>query len=124
MGNSSSLSLVLGLFLLSAAPAVAEPPDVLVLRNGGTLVGRVTRDGESYVLRTLTGTGESRYPASVVAKACKGPREAYEFLKPSILSDEPLDHCRLARFCLTHDLLDETRAEIAAALKLAPRCGE
>src|SRR5436190_4787053 len=108
MRNSSKLVLALGFFVV-AVPVGAEPPDVLVLRNGGTLVGRVTRDGESYSLRTLTGTGESRYPAAAVAKVCKGPREAYEFLKPSLRADEPLEHCRLARSCPAHDLLQEAR---------------
>jgi hypothetical protein len=123
MRYSSKLSLMLSLFLAFGV-AQADDPHVLVLRNGATLVGRVTQDGDSFVRRSLTGTGESRYPAAIVAKHCKSPREAYEYLRPTLRADEPLDHCRLARFCVTHELLDEAKTELALALKLDPRCTE
>jgi hypothetical protein len=124
MRNSAKLALVCSLALAVPLLGRADPPDFLILHNGAALMGHVSFDGETYTLRSPSGTGESRYAAKAVAKVCKGPLEAYTFLKQSATLDDPLERCRLARFCLSHDLFAEARVELDAAVELEPRCPE
>ncbi|MFT3882125.1 MAG: hypothetical protein QM703_21035 [Gemmatales bacterium] len=107
------------LTLLSHVPAQSPAPvDYLVLKNGAVLTGRVTQEGETWVLRSVSSSGESRYPVKMVAKVCATPREVYELFKRSIVPDEVNDRCRLASLCLKYDLMAEAKLEIEAALKL------
>jgi hypothetical protein len=124
MRNSANLALVCSLVLAVPTLGRADPPDFLILRNGAALMGHVAFDGETYSLRSPSGTGESRYAARAVAKVCKGPLEAYTFLKQSATLDDPLERCRLARFCLSHELFAEAKVELDAAVELEPRCAE
>src|SRR5437762_10677023 len=98
MGYLNKLGMALGIWLALLAPAQAEPPasvDYLVLKNGAVLTGRVVQEDQTYVLRSLTGTGESRYPARAVAKVCPNALEVYELIKRTIVSDDLEGRCRL-----------------------------
>jgi len=107
------------LTLLAHVPAQSPTPvEYLVLKNGAVLTGRVTQEGETWVLRSLTSSGESRYPVKMVAKVCATPHEVYELFKRSIVPDEVNDRCRLASLCMKYGLIAEAKLEIEAALKL------
>ncbi|HQR07912.1 MAG TPA: hypothetical protein PLN21_13875 [Gemmatales bacterium] len=111
--------------LLAHVPAQPPAPvDYLVLKNGAVLTGRVTQEGETWVLRSLTSSGESRYSAKMVAKVCATPHDVYELFKRSIVPDEVNDRCRLASLCLKYGLMSEAKLEIEAALKLDRQCVE
>lgn len=127
MGNLVKLGMAWGILLLAHTIAGAEPParpDYLILKSGAVLSGRIVQDGTSYVVKSLTSTGESRYPASIVAKVCTSPQEVYDVLKKCIVTDDAGDHCRLAKFCLQHDLMKEARSEIDEALRCDSRSAD
>lgn len=105
----------------------AEPPvdvDYLLLKNGSVLTGKVVQEGATYIIRSKTSSGESRYPAAMVAKVCSGPSEAYAYLKKCSVPDDANEHCRLAQFCLAHNLFTEAKLEITAALQADPRSSQ
>lgn len=105
----------------------ADPPapvDFLLLKNGAVLTGRVVQEGNSYIIRSKSSSGESRYPASMVAKVCSGPLEAYAYLKKCSVPEDSNEHCRLAQFCMNHELRAEAKVEINAALKADPRSSQ
>lgn len=127
MGYLNKLGMAWGIWLALFAPAQAEPPapvDYLVLKNGAVLTGRVVQQDHTYVLRSLTGTGESRYPAGAVAKVCPNALEVYELIKRAIVPDDVGDRCRLAALCIKYDLMKEAKLEIEEALKIDRQCVE
>ncbi|HMO37412.1 MAG TPA: hypothetical protein PKA06_15340, partial [Gemmatales bacterium] len=74
---------LLGLWTLQSEEP-AKPVDYLVLQNGSVLTGRVYKDGNTFILRSLSSMGESRYPSSLIARHCQSAEEVYAFLKKSI----------------------------------------
>lgn len=121
------LGMAWGICLGLAAFSWADPPppvDFLVLKNGAVLTGRVVLDGSSYVVRSLTSSGESRYAATMVAKLCHSATETYTLLKKSTVEGDVTEHCRLARFCVQHDLLKEAELELKAAITADRRSTE
>jgi hypothetical protein len=113
-----------GVLLVLSAEEPAAPVDYLVLKNGSVLTGRVVQDDKHYILRSLKSTGESRYPAEIVAKHCRSAGEAFLVLKKASAEGDARQHCQLARFCMDHDLMTEAKAEIEAALKADRRSTE
>lgn len=127
MGYLLKLGMACGLWLVVQTAMSEEPPasvDYLLLKNGSVLTGRVVQEGQTYIVRNLKSTGESRYPASMVAKLCTSAKEVYDILKKNSVEDDADDHCRLARFCLSSQLLKEARQEITEALKVDRRSTE
>ncbi len=127
MGYLNKLGMAWGIWLALFAPVQAEPPasvDYLVLKNGAVLTGRVVQEDQTYVLRSLTSTGESRYPARAVAKVCHNALEVYELIKRTIVPDDVDDRCRLAALCIKYDLMKEAKLEIEEALKIDRQCVE
>lgn len=127
MGNYLKVCFSFGLILCAPLLASGQEPDsldFLIFRNGATLSGTVTREGDWYALRSNAKGGDARYPVTTVLKVCKGARETYLFLKGHIQNDDPAGHCLVARFCVTYDLEPEAREEIQAALKLDRRCSD
>ncbi len=121
------LGMAWGICLGLAALSWADPPapvDFLVLKNGAVLTGRVVLDGSSYVVRSLTSSGESRYAATMVAKLCHSATETYTLLKKSTVEGDVSEHCRLARFCVQHDLIKEAELELKAAIAADRRSTE
>lgn len=116
----------IGVLVLSstASAQTPEPCDYLLLKSGAVLTGRVTLDGQTYIVRSATSGGESRYPTSMVAKLCSSATEVYSILKKYSVDDDASDHCRLAKFCLTHKLMKEARHEIDEAFKYERRSPE
>jgi hypothetical protein len=127
MGYLSKLGMAWGIWLAIFVPAQAEPPasvDYLVLKNGAVLTGRVVKLEETYVLRSLTGPGESRYPARAVARVCTNALEVYELIKKVGVPDDVDNRCRLAALCIKYNLMKEAKLEIEAALKIDRQCVE
>lgn len=121
------LGMAWGICLGLAALSWADPPapvDFLVLKNGAVLTGRVVLDGSSYVVRSLTSSGESRYAATMVSKLCHSATETYTLLKKSTVEGDVSEHCRLARFCVQHDLIKEAQLELKAAITADRRSTE
>lgn len=128
MGNLVKLGMAWGILLAATCFAGAEDPplqtDYLLLKSGAVLTGRVVKEENTYILKSLTSSGESRYPASMVARVCNSPLEVLALLKKNIVPEEASDHCRLAKFCLQHSLMQEAKAEIEEALRCDRRSAE
>jgi len=127
MGYLHKLGMAWGICLGLAALSWADPPaevDYLVLKNGSVLTGRVVPDGSTYILRSLTSSGESRYAASMVSKLCHSATETYTQLKKSTVDGDASEHCRLARFCIENNLISQAKIEIDAALAADRRSTE
>lgn len=105
-----------------APPADAsdlQPDQVIVLQDGGVMRGRVTRDGERFVL--ARGTGQTFIPASKVLLVAASLEEAYQLRRKSLNPPTADGHLILAEWCLRHDLISNAQREIASACALEPR---
>ncbi|MFW6124719.1 MAG: hypothetical protein ACOC46_01115 [Pirellulales bacterium] len=128
------------LFLLAiagalCAPAAAEPhaasfgsgqgsdPDaaenVLLLRGGRVLTGRVEPTGDGYVVRI--GGGQLHVPADKVRLIAGSLEEAYELQRRQLVRRDPDEHLQLARWCLANGLTDPAREQLQAVLALEPQ---
>ena len=122
--------------LLAVAPSVfdsqvlhAETPlptsnegaeGVLVLQSGGVLVGRVSHDGERYVVAGPQ--SQLSVAATDVAFACRSMDEAYQEKRQRMISpaSTAAAHLELAEWCLRYNLTSQAAEEIEAARKLEP----
>lgn len=123
---SRLLTIVLGFFVVLLASLTADEPRpphrVLVLANEATLVGQVEQEPTGYVVTNET--GETRVPTRSVLRVCERMEDAYAFLKSRANLRDADERIRLARWCWSHDLLDQARAEADAATRLNPRSTE
>lgn len=106
---------------LSAAqePSRFEPQQgVLVLSNGQTLEGKITRAGDRYCV-VLKG-GEINLPAGQVVLQCRDLPEAYERQRNARIEPRVQDHLKLAKWCLQNKLATEARQELDDAAQLEP----
>jgi hypothetical protein len=127
--------LILGAIPLSPAPARAQTSDaaptpvpsssddgVLVLNDGGVLRGRVSREGDRYV---IVGTkSRVELAAGSVAVTSGSLVEAYEAQRRQMPHDTAEAHLALADWCLRYELVAEARDELDAARKLDPHSGK
>ena len=111
-------SIPLALALLLLAPAARA--DVVYLKNGRTLSGNVTREGDGYRLRT--GSGGMFIPADQVLRVeqAETPLERYRKDAAAVRDADVEGHYRLARYCKEHGLTKQMREELAIVLALAP----
>jgi hypothetical protein len=100
----------------------APPRRVLVLANEATLAGFIEEEPAGY--RIKNETGETVVPKRSVLRVCDRMEDAYAFLKSRANLRDAHERLRLARWCWSHDLLDEARAEADAATRLDPRIVE
>jgi hypothetical protein len=102
------------------APAIDEPKEqVVVLRDGGVMSGRVSRSGERYVLSR--GSGETYIPATNVLIVASSLQDAYQQRRQRLSQPAADGHLELAEWCLRHDLLTHAEQELADARALDPR---
>ncbi|MFO0952216.1 MAG: hypothetical protein U0835_13910 [Isosphaeraceae bacterium] len=102
----------------TAAETPASPrPAVLLLSNGQIIQGSISREGNEYVIRQRAGT--IRFPESRVEKACASVAEVYEYKKSLVPDDDPDEHLKLARWCLSQNLMDLAKLELQAVLKVS-----
>jgi hypothetical protein len=92
---------------------------LLVLRNGEVLSGRISQQGDRYL---VTGEGsEVRFAARDVDFVCQSPDEAYATLRRRIVAGRIEDHLNLAEWCIRNQLLGYAAGEVAAAMKIDPK---
>jgi len=111
--------------LIAADEAIA-PSDpeaatdgILVMRTGTVLAGKILLSGDLYEVRSSHGT--MSVPTSLVKLRCANLREAYGRLRETALSHRSANaHITLAKWCLTNQLLKESRQELDDALLLEP----
>jgi len=129
MGAGALLIVALGVFVFCSSLRADSPPDAaddgakgaLVLQTGGVLVGRISRDGERYLVEGSN--SQLRVPASDVAFACRSLDEAYELKRGQISKSAPTAgaHLELAEWCLRYKLTSQAEKELAAARTLDPQ---
>ncbi len=120
--------LVAATLLFSTCVALAQPgtgvtapqPEqgVVLLHNGETLQGRITRQGDRYFVGMER--GEISLRASDIDCCCRSPAEAYAVLLGRVHGDWPEDYLKLADWCQRNGLVAESAAAIAEAKRLAP----
>lgn len=102
----------------TAAPAPQAEQGVVMLHNGETLQGRITRQGDRFFIGMER--GEISLRASDIDCCCRSPAEAYAILLGRVHSDWPEDYLKLADWCQRNGLVAESFAAIAEAKRLAP----
>jgi hypothetical protein len=100
-------------------PPVQPQQELLVLRNGEVLAGRITRDNDYY--RIVLPDGELRVKANEAELVCRNLDEAYTFKCKQLALGRADDHLDLADWCLRQSLPGYAAKEIAAAMALDPR---
>ncbi len=108
-----------GTVLLKAEePAPAAAQQLLLLRNGQALEGRISRSGDIY--HVALPNGEIRIKQSDVELLCKDFEEGYQRKRASIPVGSIRDHLDLAQWSQRNKLFDHAAAELDAAAAIAP----
>lgn len=102
---------------LAATANLAE--QIVVLRDGGILNGRVTRSSERVVLTRPS--GELLIPSSNVMFVADSLEDAYEKWRERLNPPTATGHLALAEWCLRYDLLAHAERELADARSLDAR---
>jgi len=104
----------------STDTALTSRKGVLLLRNGQTLEGNVTRTGDDYLV-TRGVTSELRLPAASVEFVCDSLETLYQ-RKLALLgrATSRTDHIELARWCLQHELTARAADQTLMAFALEP----
>src|SRR5262245_41382901 len=93
--------------------------EFLVLRNGEVLSGRITRDGDRYV---VAGEGsQMRFPSREVDFTCRTLDEAYSIQERRVVAGRIDDRLNLADWCLRQGLTGYAARELSAAMVLDAR---
>jgi len=101
---------------------VRMPTSLLVLINGRIISGRIHQSSGGYIVERPN--GRLLVPFQQIHIQAIDLRDAYRQLRESVPSPTAGTHVALARWCLTHELFDETRNELRAALEIDPRMTE
>jgi hypothetical protein len=91
----------------------------LVLRNGEVLSGRITRDGDRYVIASEG--SQMRFPSREVDFTCRTLDEAYSIQERRVVAGRVEDRLNLADWCLRQGLTGYAARELSAAMVLDPR---
>ena len=113
--------LVLAAAALGGEPFGLQPvPEqgVLLLHNGQTLSGRITRAGELYYVSFPN--GEIRVKADDVEFHCRDIDEGYRRKRAAIQAGDVVEHIRMAQWCLRHELFGHATMELADAMAADP----
>lgn len=116
------------LVLWVLVPLVAEAAEsgraprtsVLVLRNGGVLVGQVVPAGDRYVV-LLGDRSEVRVPVRDVEMHCIDLDEVYLRKRAGLASNDVMGHLNLADWCLQQKLYSRAADQLLTAIALQPR---
>ncbi len=90
---------------------------VVLLRNGQTLEGNITRTGDDYLV-TRGATSEVRLPAAAVELVCANLESLYQHRVATIVPGDRASHLALARWCLQHDLIARAADQALSAFAL------
>jgi len=113
--------LVLAAVALGGEPFGLQPvPEqaVLLLKNGQTLSGRITRAGELYYVSLPN--GEIRVKADDVEFHCRDIDDGYRRKRATIQVGDVVEHIRMAQWCLRHELFGHATMELADAMAADP----
>jgi hypothetical protein len=102
----------------AVANATAGGEGVVVMRDGGVLIGSVKKDGYRFVV-TRAG-GELQVAASSVMLTATSLTDAYQKQRGQISVPTAIAHLRLAQWCLRNELWQQARQELDEARKLEP----
>jgi hypothetical protein len=108
--------------LLAGAESAPAPPagqQILVLRNGQTIEGRISQQDGNYVVDLSD--GQIRVKPADVDLVCNRLEEGYQRKRASLSTGDAHDHLELAQWCLHHDLLGPAAAELADAKAADPQ---
>ncbi|MCC6126800.1 MAG: hypothetical protein IT426_17695 [Pirellulales bacterium] len=106
------------------AIAAEEPPllengrQLLLLRNGQVLEGRVAKLKDHYLVDLPD--GEIRVRTAEVAFVCRNLEEGYRRKRAAIQTENWRDRLELARWCHKHAMAEHAAAELAAAEVASP----
>ncbi|MCC7087175.1 MAG: hypothetical protein IT427_19405 [Pirellulales bacterium] len=103
----------------AGATSKSESPQLVLMRNGEYLIGRVSREKERYVIEQ--DGAEIRLAKRDVDFVCRSLDEAYMIQRDRIAKNRIEDRLRLTIWCLQHHLLGYAAAELATAMEASPR---
>ncbi|MCG3181475.1 MAG: hypothetical protein BIFFINMI_03871 [Phycisphaerae bacterium] len=111
------LWLIASLAVLAATPAWA---DIIFMRDGRRLVGRVTeRRGDRTIVQLESGTADVAAADIVRVQPAPLPWELYEAEKKKY-ADTADDQCRLGLWCREHNMPERAATHFARALQIDP----
>ncbi|GAB4134790.1 MAG: hypothetical protein Tsb009_00200 [Planctomycetaceae bacterium] len=93
-------------------------PNLLVLKNGRVVEGRISQNAGGYVVEVKNGS--MLVPRTQALFLTTSKREAYAKLRSMMPRRSVKGNLILARWCLTNQLFTQARHEIREALKLEP----
>lgn len=105
--------------LWGQTPLAAPYQGVLILKNGSAMQGKITHEGEYFVL-AINENSLVRLPAERVDFACRTLEEAYLRQKAKLGTTTLESHVQLANWCLNLDLWEEATYHHAIALRSGP----
>jgi hypothetical protein len=100
-------------------PVVAGIQQVLLLRNGQALEGKISRSGDLYYVDLPD--GEIRVKAADVEMVCKNFEEGYARKRAAVQIGSLRDRLELVEWCQRQRLYDHAAAELADAAAIAPK---
>jgi hypothetical protein len=100
------------------ASEATAPTKTVVLKDGGVLVGSITRDGDRYLVARAG--GEIQVASANVLFVCDSLEEAYALRRAKIERPDAATHLMLADWCLRYNLVSEAARELADARELEP----
>jgi hypothetical protein len=105
---------------VSGAPqsSAASANEVLLLQDGGILVGQIKRNGNWYIV--ACGGGQMQVTSDRVTHVCRTTVEAYEYQRQQSSASSAAAHLVLADWCMRYNLLDEAGRELGEARNLDP----
>lgn len=114
-----SLALLAALALADSPISVAPKEGVLLLRTGRVFKGKITRDGELYIVALPVGA--IYFKAGKVDRVCANLRECYLHKRSRVIFGNANEHLELAAWCIAQELFKEAEAELAFAQRAEPR---
>jgi hypothetical protein len=107
--------------LVARAEPVPSPPadqQILLLRNGQTIEGRISQQDGVYVIDLSD--GQIRVKPADVDLVCRHLEDGYRRKRAALPTGDAHDHLELAQWCLRHELLGPAATELADAKAVDP----
>jgi hypothetical protein len=102
------------------APPVAAPAqEMLLLRNGEVISGKITKQDDVYLVDLAH--GRIRVKQADVGLICSSLEDGYQKKRAVIQVGNVHDHLELAQWCLRHNLLGSASLELADATAADPK---
>jgi hypothetical protein len=98
--------------------STVAPATILVLRDGGVLIGNISRTDSGYLIRR--GGSEIQVPSAKVLIACDSLAQGYAARRAEISVPTAESHLSLATWCLKHGLKTHAARELDAVRALEP----